>query len=48
MTHIPHLHIGFADFVVFMLYLLVAGGVLRLLEFVWHGNVVGQALNVIY
>lgn len=43
-----HIHVGFADFVVFVLYLLVAGALIRMFEVLNHNNRIGQALNFIY
>ena len=44
----PHVHIGFLEFAVFMLYLVIGGFLLHVLEISMHGNPIGQALSFIY
>ena len=44
----PHLHIGFVEFLTFLLYLLVAGFLIRMLEISMHNNVIGSSLSFIY
>lgn len=44
----PHLHIGFVEFLIFLMYFLIASFLVRMLE-VWAGsNVFGQALSFIH
>jgi hypothetical protein len=44
----PHLHIGAVEFIVFLLYLLLAGAILRIVEVTQSGNRFGKALAFIY
>lgn len=44
----PHLHIGFIEFLTFLLYLLIAGFLIRMLEISAAHSKVGQALSFIY
>jgi hypothetical protein len=44
----PHLHIGFVEFLTFLLYLLVAGFLIRMIEISMHSNLIGQSLSFIY
>lgn len=44
----PHLHIGFIELVIFMLYLVIAGFIFRIVEITQHGNAVGRAMSFIY
>jgi hypothetical protein len=44
----PHLHIGAVEFIVFLLYLLVAGALLRIVEIKCANTSFGKALSFIY
>lgn len=44
----PHMHIGFVEFLTFLLYLLVAGFLIRMVEISMHNNVIGSSLSFIY
>lgn len=44
----PHLHIGFVEFLVIGLYIIVWGFLFRTLEIWMHNNPVGQAMSFIY
>lgn len=44
----PHLHIGFIEFLIFFMYFIIAGFILRVLEITMHANPVGQALSFIH
>ena len=44
----PHLHIGFVEFLIFLLYFIVAGFLLRVVEIAMHNNALGQALSFIH
>jgi hypothetical protein len=42
-----HIHIGLAEFAVFLCYYILASGLLRALAIRWHENIWGKALAVI-
>ena len=44
----PHMHIGFMEFITFVLYLLVAGFLIRMIEITMHSNIIGSSLSFIY
>ena len=44
----PHIHLDGAEFIKFLLFLLAAGGLLRILEYLLHNTVIGKALAFIY
>lgn len=44
----PHLHIGFIEFLIFLMYFIIASFLLRWLEVMMGQNVFGQALNFIH
>jgi hypothetical protein len=48
MSIAPHMHIGFAEFIVFFLYFIVASFLVRVLEIWLANNAVGQALAFIH
>jgi hypothetical protein len=48
MSVAPHLHIGFVEFLTFVLYLLIAGFLIRMVEISMHSNILGQSLSFIY
>lgn len=44
----PHLHIGAAEFLIFLMYLIIAGALLRIIEIKFANNNFGKALSFIY
>lgn len=44
----PHMHIGFAEFIVFLLYFIIASFLIRVTEIWMANNMVGQALAFIH
>jgi hypothetical protein len=44
----PHLHIGAVEFLVFLLYLIIAGALIRIVEIKCANSSFGKALSFIY
>lgn len=48
MAATPHIHIGFIEGLIFLLYLVVIGFILRVVEIQFHNTALGRGLSFIY